>query len=285
MKIYNVIGYSLIASHVFVSAILSPPEWGALSGATFGFAYLVFVWFFGGLYLSDVIHMGIAHKTLDYRDWFIKFVTVFYNTTGIYINPITWVNRHRHHHAFSDHDGDPNKLDDDGFWKTMYLCVFPYECKKNLATDKIFQSFSFRLVSNRYFAIFSQFSSYGLLRLVVGDWLYTAFLWSSVRVIALWINMIQNYWTHDRRFGTRRYIDEHDNAMNLGEWLPVTASFSASLQNNHHHYPHFLRTSHDETEYDFGFITVRLMKALGLVEASSTGRQKPDAIPLQTVGF
>jgi fatty-acid desaturase len=285
MKIYNVIGYSLIAIHVSVSAVLAPPEWGALAGATFGFAYLVFVWFFGGLYLSDVIHMGIAHKSLDYRDWFIKFVTVFYNTTGIYINPVTWVNRHRHHHAFSDHDGDPNKLDDDGFWKTMYLCVFPYECKKDLATDKIFQSFSFRLVSNRYFALFSQFSSYGLLWLVAGDWLYAAFLWSSVRVFALWINMIQNYWTHDRRFGTRRYSDEHDNAMNLGEWLPVTASFSASLQNNHHHYPHFLRTSHEDGEYDFGFITVRAMKFLGLVEASAAGRQKPDGVPLQSIGF
>jgi hypothetical protein len=36
------------------------------------------------------------------------------------------VNRHRLHHAFSDHDGDPNKLSDDGFWATMYRCVIPY---------------------------------------------------------------------------------------------------------------------------------------------------------------
>lgn len=106
MKTYNAIGYSLSAIHVSVSAVLAPS--GALAGATFGFAYLVFVWFFGGLYVSDVIHMGIAHKTLDYKDWFVKFVTIFYNTTGIYINPVTWVNRHRHHHAFSDHDGNPN---------------------------------------------------------------------------------------------------------------------------------------------------------------------------------
>jgi fatty-acid desaturase len=285
MTIYNVVGYSLIAVHLVLSELFAPKEWGSLLGAAFGLGYLLYIWFFGGLYLSDVIHMGIAHKTLDYKDGFIKFITVFYNTTGIYINPVTWVNRHRHHHAFSDHDGDPNKLDDDGFWKTMYLCVFPYECKKDLATDKIFQSFSFRLVSNPYFAVFSQFSSYGLLWLVVGDWLYAAFLWSSVRVFALWINMIQNYWTHDRRFGTRRYTDEHDNAMNLGEWLPVTASFSASLQNNHHHYPHFLRTSHDDGEYDFGFITVRALKFLGLVEASPVGRQKPESIPLQSAGL
>ena len=282
MKIYNVIGYSLIAIHILIAGLIAPDGWGFVLGAVFGVSYLVYVWFFGGVYLSDVMHMGVAHKTLSFKPWFVKFITVFYNTTGIYINPVTWVNRHRHHHAFSDHDGDPNKLDNDGFWRTMYLCIFPYECRKNLATDKILRSFSFRLVSNPYFATFSQIASFALLWLIVRDWLYAAFLWSSVRVFALWINMIQNYWTHDRRFGTRRYSDDHDNAMNLGEWLPVTASFSASLQNNHHHYPHFLRTSHEDGEYDFGLITVRLMKILGLVEASSTGRQKPDDIPLRS---
>lgn len=285
MKIYNVVGYSLIIVHVSLSALFAPHAWGPAWGAVFGTAYLVYVWFFGGVYLSDVMHMGIAHKTLDYKPWFIKFITLFYNFTGIYINPVTWVNRHRHHHAFSDHDGDPNKLQADGFWKTMYLCVFPYECKKDLASDKIFRTIPFRLVSNNYFAVLSQLASYGLLWLIVRDWIFAALLWSSVRVFALWINMIQNYWTHDRRFGTRRYIDEHDNAMNLGEWLPVTASFSASLQNNHHHYPHFLRTSHDESEYDFGLITVRMMKVLGLVEPTSIGRQKPEGIPLQTIGI
>jgi fatty-acid desaturase len=285
MKVYNVIGYSLIALHVSISALVAPKEWGPLWGAIFGLLYLIYIWFFGGVYLSDVMHMGIAHKTLNYKPWFIKLMAVFYNTTGIYINPMTWVNRHRHHHAFSDHDGDPNKLEQDGFWRTMYLCVFPYECQKDLASDKIFQTFPFRLVSNNYFAVFAQLSSYGLLWLIVRDWAYALFLWCSVRVFALWINMIQNYWTHDRRFGTRRYMDEHDNAMNLGEWLPVTASFSASLQNNHHHFPHFLRTSHEEGEYDFGFLTVKLFKKFGLVEASSIGGQKPEGIPLESVGF
>lgn len=285
MKVYNVTGYSLIAIHILASGLAAPPHWGFLPGVAIGLLYLMFIWFFGGLYLSDVMHMGIAHKTLDYREWFIKSITVFYNIAGIYINPITWVNRHRHHHAFSDHPNDPNKLDDDGFWKTMYLCLFPYRCRSNLAKDPILKSWPFRLVSNPYFAVFSQISSYGLLWLVVQDWKYALVLWWSVRFFALWINMVQNYWTHDRRFGTRRYQDEHDNAMNLGEWLPVTASFSASLQNNHHHFPHFLRTSHDSTEYDFGFTTVRAMNALGLVKATSSGAQKPEGISIQEVGF
>jgi stearoyl-CoA desaturase (delta-9 desaturase) len=285
MKIYNVTGYSLIAVHLLASGLAAPSHRGFIYGMVGGLAYLIFIWFFGGLYLSDVMHMGIAHKTLDYQPWFIKSVAVFYNVLGIYINPTSWVNRHRHHHAFSDHDGDPNKLDEDGFWRTMYLCIFPYPCKSTLAKDPIFKSWPFRLTSNRYFGGFSQASSFLFLWLLTRDWKYSLVLWVSVRLFALWINLVQNYWTHDRRFGTRRYQDERDNAMNLGEWLPVTASFSASLQNNHHHFPHFLRTSHARDEYDFGFLTVRVMKAMRLVKATPSGQQKPEGILLDGVGF
>lgn len=285
MKIYNVTGYSLIAIHVLAAGFTAPEHWGFLLGATVGFLYLVFVWFLGGLYLSDVMHMGIAHKTLAFKEWFIKLVTIFNNVAAIYINPLTWVNRHRHHHAFSDHENDPNKLAADGFWKTMYLCIFPYQCKSNLAQDAIFKSWTFRLVSSSVFGVVSQIVSFAVLWLLVREWKYALVLWCGVRVFALWINMVQNYWTHDRRFGTRTYDDEHDNAMNLGEWLPVTASFSASLQNNHHHYPNFLRTSHNSTEYDFGFLTVRAMKAMGLVKATSSGAQLPADVALKEVGF
>ena len=97
--------------------------------------------------------------------------------------------------------------------------------------------------------------------------------------------MIQNYWTHDRRFGYRRYDDERDNAMNIGEWLPVTATFSACLQNNHHHSPRLLRLSHDESEHDFGFTTVKIMKALALVRATSTGAELPRDVPLSSLNF
>ena len=105
------------------------------------------------------------------------------------------------------------------------------------------------------------------------------------RIWALWINMVQNYWTHDRRWGYRRYHDEHDNAMNIGDWLPVTATFSACLQNNHHHSPGFLRLSHENSEYDLGFIAVKWMKSLGLVTATSKGATLPRDIPLTTPGL
>ncbi len=285
MRVYNAAGYGLVIAHALVSALVAPPELGYWRGLGFGMLYLVFIWLVAGIYLSDVLHLGIAHRALDFKDPFVKVLALLNNTVGIYINPRTWVNRHRHHHAFSDHPGDPNKLSGDGFWKTLYLCVSPYPCESDLARDPILNTWALRLTASPGFAVFGQFSSYALLWLLVRDWVSALALWGSVRVVALWVNMVQNFWTHDRRFGTRRYDDADDNAMNIGDWLPVTATFSASWQNNHHHYPHLLRLSHDPAEYDFGFLTVRCMKALGLVRPSRTGAQLPKDIPLKDLGF
>jgi fatty-acid desaturase len=73
--------------------------------------------------------------------------------------------------------------------------------------------------------------------------------------------------------------------MNIGEWLPVTATFSACLQNNHHHSPGLLRLSHADTEYDLGFAAVKVMKRLGLVRASDRGAELPEGVPLTALGF
>ena len=285
MKIYNVIGYLIILLYMLACMYSAPAHLGPWNGLLIGAVYFFFCWFLAGLYLADILHLGIAHRALDYKEWFIKLVTVVNNTLGIYVDPIAWVNRHRLHHKNSDHDGDPNKLASDGFWRTMVLCVLPYRCKENLAGDEILQSGSFRVTASPLFAIVAQSCSFYLLWKLVGDLKFALVMWFGIRVFALWVNMVQNYWTHTRDFGYRRYHDDDDNAMNIGEWLPVTATFSACLQNNHHHYPGLLRLSHHESEYDFGFLTVRVMKSLGLVTATARGEKIPHDVPLAALEF
>ena len=285
MKIYNIIGYALIVFYALACMLVAPPALGPWGGLLICAAYFAACWFVGGVYLSCVIHMGIAHRALEYKPWFVKAITLVNNAFGVYIDPVSWVNRHRLHHRFSDHPGDPNKLASDGLWRTLYLCLFPYKTDINVANDAIFDSWTFRLVSNPLFAVVAQAGNLWLLALLTHDWRFAIVMWTTFRIFALWINMIQNYWTHDRRFGYRRYDDERDNAMNIGEWLPVTVTFSACLQNNHHHSPGRLRLSHSDSEYDFGFMAVKAMKALGLVQATRTGIEVPGEVPLASVGF
>jgi fatty-acid desaturase len=285
MKIYNLIGYLIILAYVLACMYSAPTHLGPWAGMLIGAAYFMSCWFLAGVYLADVLHMGIAHRALDYKEWFIKTITVVNNFFGIYVDPIAWVNRHRLHHKHADHAGDPNKLSGDGFWRTLYLCLMPYRCKENLADDPILKSRTFQIVANPFFAIFAQALSFYLLWKLAGDLKFALVMWFGMRIFALWVNMIQNYWTHTRDFGYRRYDDEEDNAMNIGEWLPVTATFSACLQNNHHHYPGLLRLSHHESEYDFGFITVKFMKLFGLVKATSKGAELPKDVPLGVLDF
>ncbi|HXT24676.1 MAG TPA: fatty acid desaturase [Candidatus Eisenbacteria bacterium] len=285
MKIYNVTGYLIIVCYLLACMFSAPIRLGPWKGLFIAGVYFIFIWFLGGLYLADILHLGIAHRALDYKEWFIKVVTVVTNVFAIYVDPIAWVNRHRLHHKYSDHSGDPNKLSGDGFWRTLYLCMLPYRCTENVAGDKILKSRTFRVVASPFFAIPAQIFSFYLLWKLAGSLKFALVMWVGMRIFALWVNMIQNYWTHTRTFGYRRYHDEEDNAMNIGEWLPVTATFSACLQNNHHHYEGLLRLSHDDSEYDFGFLTTKLIKSLGLVKATRTGAEIPKDVSLDALGF
>jgi len=284
MKIYNAVGYACLLLYAGASAYFAPAHLGPWVGLTAGMAYLVVCWFFAGLYLSCVIHMGIAHRALDYQEWFIKSLTLVNNAFGVYIDPITWVNRHRLHNKYADHAGDPNKLAADGFWKTLWLCNFPYKTDVNVANDAILQTWPMRLAGNTVFFVVTQAGNFVLLWWLVGSLPFATLLWVGTRLFAVWVNMVQNYWTHEKRWGYRRYEDD-DNAMNIGDWLPVVATFSACLQNNHHHSPQFLRLSHEDSEFDFGFMTVKVMKALGLVKASNYGAVLPKDIPLKSLEF
>ncbi len=285
MKSYNMYGYSIILAYFFACGIFAPSELGLWNGLLIGAAYFIFIWLMGGLYMADVLHLGIAHRSLEFKEWFAKLVTVVNNTFAIYVNGLEWVNRHRLHHRYSDHEGDPNKLASDGFWKTLYLCLFPYPCKENVANDKILQSRTFRVANSMFYAIPAQIFSFWLLYLVARSLTFALVMWIGIRVFALWVNMIQNYWTHTPGFGHRRYPGDDDKAENVGEWLPVTATFSACWQNNHHHAAGMLRLSHNDSEYDFGFLTVKVMKSIGLVKATETGMRIPEDVPLKNLGF
>ena len=72
MKGYNLVGYTIILAYALACMYFAPPHLGPWAGLLIGAAYFVVCWFIGGLYLSCVIHMGIAHRALDYKEWFVK---------------------------------------------------------------------------------------------------------------------------------------------------------------------------------------------------------------------
>ena len=80
MRIYNVTGYLIILCYMLACMYSAPTHLGPWIRMLIGAVYFIFCWFLGGLYLADVLHLGIAHRSLDYKEWFIKAVAVVNNT-------------------------------------------------------------------------------------------------------------------------------------------------------------------------------------------------------------
>ncbi len=91
VRSYNVVGYSLLILHGLVSALLAPPQLGPGGGLVVGVLYLLSIWLVAGIYLPEILHMGLAHRALEFKGWFVKSTTLLCNTVGIYVNPQSWV--------------------------------------------------------------------------------------------------------------------------------------------------------------------------------------------------
>jgi hypothetical protein len=125
VTIYNAAGYTIIGIYALACTYFAPPQARPLDRVRDRRRLLRGVLVHRrAVFVLSHPHR-IAHRALDYREWFVKTLTVVNNTFGVYINPVTWLNRHRFHHKLFDHPGDPNKLSSDGFWRTLYLCLFP----------------------------------------------------------------------------------------------------------------------------------------------------------------
>ena len=176
-RIYNVSGYVTVVIALLAGTFLFPlhGDYVLSFGVTFG--YYTLLWLLVGLYLGDVVHLGLAHRSLDVKPWFMYLITILNNTIGMYLNAKTWINRHRLHHLHADTDTDPNKRPDDGFWTTFWHSQVPYPCVTDTLTDPLFRTRLFSFLHNWYFAIASQFISFGLLWLVTQSWKFTLTLW------------------------------------------------------------------------------------------------------------
>jgi stearoyl-CoA desaturase (delta-9 desaturase) len=281
---YIVIGYLVTGVAIAAGALLFPFHDSPLASLGLTVGYYALVWMLAGLYLANVVHLGLAHRAVDVKPWFLYAILIANHTLGCYLNLITWSNRHRLHHLYSDRAGDPNKRPDDGFWATFYRSQVPYSSIATVIPEPVFSALPVRLLNNPIAAVLSQLTSFGFAWWIAGDWRLALTLWIGIRVIAAYIHWIQNYWAHDRRFGTRRY-DDDDHAMNIDHWLPVLLTFSACLQNNHHHAPRFLRLSHSRAEPDWGFVTLRWLYKLGVVTPTPVGLQIPEGAELEEVGL
>jgi len=177
--------------------------------------------------------------------------------------PLFWVGTHRLHHAYSDQPGDPHSPRDGAFWAHMGWILFGETNHNNTA---LMAKYCPDLAKHRFYV---WLNSYHWLPTVILTAILFAFgglplvLWAVCLrvVVGLHTTWCINSATHI--FGSRRF-NTTDTSRNT--WWVSWATFGEGWHNNHHAHPTSARHGLVWYELDISWITICLMKMLGIAK-------------------
>ena len=178
--------------------------------------------------------------------------------------PITWVATHRIHHQKSDHDGDPHSPRDGMWWAHVGWILFGESLDK---LTGIVSKYAPDLGRDRFYVLLNKYhwvplTVLGVALYAIGGW--PMFLWGiCVRVVfGLHATWLVNSATH--MWGRRRFATRDDSRNN---WWVALLTFGEGWHNNHHACPTSARHGLAWYEFDPSWITLKILRRLGLAKA------------------
>ncbi|MFO1062790.1 MAG: fatty acid desaturase [Pirellulales bacterium] len=263
VSVANALWLGLI--HVGALAALMPSTftWSAL------IATVVLHWICGGVGICLGFHRMLTHGSFSTYRWVRSFIA----TVGCLAGegpPMMWVANHRLHHARSDQEGDPHSPRDGAWWSHVFWLAYTVggkdqkEYYRKWAPD--LQRDRFMRFLNYAFLPINVLMSLALAGIgyaiggtpVAISWLVWAVCVRMVFVLhSTWlVNSASHMW------GYRNYETRDDSRNN---WWVALITYGEGWHNNHHAHPRMAKHGHRWWEVDITFMTIRLMKALGLV--------------------
>jgi fatty-acid desaturase len=214
----------------------------------------------GGIGLSLGFHRMLTHQSLRVPRWLYCTIAAL-GTLGMEGGPITWVATHRRHHANSDRTGDPHNGRRGLRWSHMMWLYKPNDDRPtpdellHLTPDLSADPFMcFLERTNLYWQI-----GLGLALLLCGgvSWV----IWGMfVRVIVtIHVTALVNSAGH--HFGYQTYRTNDDSRNNF--WIAML-TWGDGFHNNHHAFPASARHGLRWYELDSTWMTICVLKALGL---------------------
>lgn len=216
-------------------------------------------WVTGGLGITLGFHRLVTHRSFQTPKW-LEYFLVFCGSLACQGGPIEWIGLHRHHHAYSDHEVDHHSSTRGFWWSHMGWMFYEVPAKKELdrftkdiAGDPVYQFLE------KYF-LPVQISLAAVL-FALGGWSFV--VWGIfVRLVLVYhCTWFVNSATH--KFGYRTY-DAGDRSTNC--WWVALLTYGEGWHNNHHAYQYSARHGLRWWEIDMTWMTIKLLKALGLAD-------------------
>jgi stearoyl-CoA desaturase (delta-9 desaturase) len=247
---------AMIGFHIGAVAALFYIDLGAMLTA-------VVLWIMAGSFgIGMGYHRLLTHRGYKTPRWVEYFLTLC-GTLALEGGPIFWVATHRIHHQKSDKEGDPHTPREGGWWAHMGWILFG-EGHHN-KTD-VLAKYAPDLAADRFYRVLNTYhwvplTVLGLIAAAIGGWpavYWVVFLRVVVGLHATWlVNSATHMW------GSRRF-DIKDDSKN--SWWVALITFGEGWHNNHHAHPTSARHGLAWYELDVSWITIRMMRAVGLAK-------------------
>jgi len=245
---------AMTSFHVLAVAAFFFIDYGAILTA---FALYVIS---GGFGIGMAYHRLLTHRSYKTYKW-VEYLLTLCGTLALEGGPIFWVATHRIHHQRSDREGDPHTPREGGWWAHMGWII----SGEGLHHDaSILARYVPDLSRDKFHVWLSNWHwtsnvAVGLVLLAFGGVPYV--LWGIFfrTTFGLHCTWLVNSATH--MWGSRRYATRDDSTNN---WWVAALSFGEGWHNNHHAHPTSARHGLAWYEFDFNWIGISTLKALGL---------------------
>ena len=245
----------MAALHVIAFWALFHPTWTRL------LALVAVHWIVVGLGISIGYHRLLTHrgfKTSKPVEHFLALCGSFALEGG----PIFWVATHRVHHQHSDKEGDPHTPREGGFWAHMGWVLFGNRLHNQ---DPVSSKYAPDLAADAFYRWLTNWpwvpmAVVGVLTITFAGWGMAAWVMCLRMVLGLHFTWLVNSATH--MWGSRRF-DTRDDSRN--SWWVAILTFGEGWHNNHHAHPVSARHGLAWWELDVSWLTLRLMRSVGLV--------------------
>jgi sn-1 stearoyl-lipid 9-desaturase len=218
---------------------------------------LILHWVTGGLGITLCWHRMLSHRSFETPKW-LEYILAVCGTLAMQGGIIWWVGMHRHHHRYSDLDGDHHDSNKGFWWSHMQWMFYDVPAEKeiprftkDLAEDKFYQFL------DRYFLPIQ--IAFAVLLYLAGGWSFV-FWGIFVRLVFVYhCTWFVNSATHKFGYRTHATSDKSTNC-----WWVALTTYGEGWHNNHHAFQYSARHGLQWWEIDITWITIRLLQLLGL---------------------
>jgi len=219
-------------------------------------------WITVGWGISLGYHRLHTHRSYKVPLWMEYFFAVCGALT-LEGGPIFWVATHRIHHQKSDQPGDPHSPHDGAWWAHIGWILFG---ETNHNNTRLMSKYAPDLAKHKFYIWLNNWHwvpmvALGVILLAIGG--FPLMCWGIFLrvVLGLHATWLVNSATH--MWGKRRFTTKDDSRNN---WWVALMTFGEGWHNNHHAHPTSARHGLAWYEFDISWITLKLMKAIGVAK-------------------